>query len=44
MKMKTSHQKPVITPVFEKIDSLAGGQHQVNNNSSLSEIDQDDKK
>ncbi|XP_039707025.1 ankyrin repeat domain-containing protein 26-like, partial [Pteropus medius] len=41
---KRTSKKFVITPVFEKANSLTGGQLQVNDNSSLSEIDQGEGK
>ena len=41
---KRTSEKPVITPAFEKADSLTGGSLQVNGNRSLSEIDQDDRR
>lgn len=42
--MKTVHKKPVITPMLEKADSLTDGQLQVNDNSCLREIGQDDRR
>lgn len=39
---KWTPKESVITPMFEKADSLPGGLLQVNDDSSLSETDQDD--
>ncbi|XP_057588801.1 ankyrin repeat domain-containing protein 26 isoform X6 [Hippopotamus amphibius kiboko] len=39
---KWTSKECVITPVFERADSLTGGLLQVNDDSSLSEVDQDD--